>query len=533
MTDHRQHGNTDRFYTEQLLRSVGRLRFTEVVEREFQDSFYNPRAHAFITRWGLIPAVIILLFYCLSDVFGFSAKLYVIELIRFASIVPLIAIYLLRRKSWVYRYIRDIYTAYLFFLALSVATIIAITDHTDYGHRGYVVSLPMLVMTMFVAKPRISSALVASLSFCTLFNIADYFIGFKPLGFDGHFSMLHYSLVMLTSIVIGAFTAYVLEVAERREFLQRKIIDQDKELILLQQFELSDAVQQLTVVNQQLETKNECLDQLNQEKNEFLGIAAHDLKNPLAGISLNIASIKRYYDKMTKEEIYATLSRVDDAATRMKTLVVQLLDINRLESASVALNLSRVNILDILQTVYHDYIDRAQSKNIRVHLRCDAGVVCVSDASLLSQILDNLVSNALKFSPTNADIILEAGYIMREDFDGLRIRIQDFGPGLDESEIGQLFQRFRKLSAKPTAGEHSSGLGLSIVKKMVDVLGGNVYCQSERGRGATFIIELPKRSTSDHTNDHTPERQADHKLRHKSAQENAELSRASKTLPLH
>ncbi len=489
---HQQLQNTlHRLYTEQTLRSVGRLRFPEVVEREFQESFYNPRAHEFITRWGLLPGFVILLAFCIGDIIGFSEKLILIESIRVISMVPLLLLYKYKLNVWVYRHIRNLYSAYLLLLAFSVGTIIAISPHTDFAHRGYMLSLPMLIITTFLAKPKIQIGVATSVLFCLCFDVANLLLDFKPLGFGEVVSMVHFNLVMLSSIVIGAFTAYVLEVAERREFLQRKIIDQDKELILLQQLELSEAVNELRSVNDQLALNNERLDQLNREKDVFLGIAAHDLKNPLTGISVNIAGIKRHIAKMSQGDLLAAMDRIDLAATRMRRLIVQLLDINKLEHGSMEINPQRVLMSELLLSVQHDYQLQASEKNLKLMVECEAGLWSWADSSMLMQVLDNLVSNAIKFSAQHRVIRLRAHMMNVDNTQWVKVCIQDEGPGISADDIDKLFKRFTKLSAKPTAGEHSSGLGLSIAKMLIDRMEGSIHCESEVGKGTSFVLLLP------------------------------------------
>ncbi len=498
MIGHTIADSANHIYNEQLLKSVRRLRFPSIVEREFQESFYNPRAHAFITRWGLIQGTFILLSYCAADLFGFQSHLFAIELLRVLSIIPLIVLFVIRRNPWVYRHIRDIFSAYLFLLSIDVLAIIKISADTEFAHRGYMLSLPMLIMTVFLAKPRMRVATTVSVGFIAIFNIVELVSPFRPLGFSEPISLLHIDMVMVTSLIISALTGYVLEVAERREFLQRKVIDQDKEFILLQQFELSDAVDQLTEVNSQLAVQNERLDLVNKEKNDFLAIAAHDLKNPLAGISLNISGIRRYYEKMSKDEILQAMDRIDSAAVKMRSLVVQLLDINKLESGKLQVHVEQVNIHDYLVRLQHDYGERATQKGIAVLVDSPVHLVCSTDPSLLTQVMDNLLSNALKFSPPDRRIYLRASEHNTNGLCGVRIDVEDQGPGISEEEVQQLFLRYTKLSARPTGGEHSSGLGLSIVKKMVETLGGSVSCASQLGHGATFSVLLPERCSLHH-----------------------------------
>ena len=112
----------------------------------------------------------------------------------------------------------------------------------------------------------------------------------------------------------------------------------------------------------------------------------------------------------------------------------------------------------------------------------------VLDKSLIVQIIDNLLSNAIKFSNHNSNVFVT----LRDEDQTIRFEIYDEGPGIMEEDKPQLFQKFQKLNARPTDGESSTGLGLSIVKKYVEAMKGKVWYESEFGKGAKFIVEFNK-----------------------------------------
>ena len=117
-----------------------------------------------------------------------------------------------------------------------------------------------------------------------------------------------------------------------------------------------------------------------------------------------------------------------------------------------------------------------------------ADLTILADRGALRQISDNLLSNAVKYSPSGANVRLSASRVAP---DRVRFEVSDEGPGIRDDEKPRLFQRYTCLSARPTAGEPSTGLGLSIVHELVAHLGGRVWCESEPGRGSTFLVELP------------------------------------------
>jgi two-component system, sensor histidine kinase and response regulator len=230
------------------------------------------------------------------------------------------------------------------------------------------------------------------------------------------------------------------------------------------------------------------LREMNDEKNEFMGIAAHDLRNPLS-------AIKGYSEMMIEDaralqhrELEENGRRVLDAASRMAEMVQNLLDANRIERGEMTVILAPTELGSILSGVIENQRPRAAAKQQTIHLQKEAAPVTVLvDKTVMVQVLENLLSNAVKYSPLGKNIQVRLDKVA----EAIRVAVQDEGPGLSAEDQKKLFGKFARLSAKPTGGEHSTGLGLSIVKKMVEAMNGRVWCESELGRGATFTVEFP------------------------------------------
>jgi PAS domain S-box-containing protein len=238
--------------------------------------------------------------------------------------------------------------------------------------------------------------------------------------------------------------------------------------------------------SQEIEAKNQDLLRLNQEKNEFLGIVAHDLKNPLFCI-LGLSDILRNVSGQgSLEKIVDYSGMIESSAQNMLVLISNLLDVNKIESGELELKLSHLDLQPLLKTVVSCYSERAQLKQLKIQVSSMPALVYV-DENIMQEILENLLSNAIKYSPPAHNIYV---YLSITAEDKVRCEIQDEGPGLSESDRAKLFGKFTRLSAKPTGGEHSTGLGLFIVKKLVTALHGEVWCESELGKGARFIVEF-------------------------------------------
>lgn len=249
---------------------------------------------------------------------------------------------------------------------------------------------------------------------------------------------------------------------------------------------VAERTKELKETNENLQKAYLQVLELNEEKNEFLGIAAHDLKNPLGAIK-GYGDIILDEKDIKRSDIENFVGQIVDSSKRMFSIITSLLDVNKLEEGHVKVNISDVKIGKVLDEVIHENSENASKKEIKLNIQVPEKVMIFqSDSIILSQIIDNILSNAIKFSQPGKEI-----HISLEEFDNkIVIKIKDQGPGFTEKDKKKLFGKFAKLSARPTGGEHSTGLGLSIVKKLVEILGGSITVESEEGNGAEFILEF-------------------------------------------
>jgi signal transduction histidine kinase len=255
---------------------------------------------------------------------------------------------------------------------------------------------------------------------------------------------------------------------------------------------LTDANMQINAQADILQTKNTTLEQLGAEKNEFLGIVAHDLKNPLTSIMLSADMAIAYRAKMPETERIDLFQKIYHSAERMYSIVTNLLDINAIETGNMKFFYTNVAIAPLVQEIVDDYQPQARLKNITLHYlpsrpNADIEETIYTDKNILREIIVNLLSNAVKYSPHGKNVFVR----ITNTEHAVRVEVQDEGEGISADDMTKLFGKFARLSARPTGGEHSTGLGLSIVKKMVEGMNGRVWCESELGEGARFIVELP------------------------------------------
>jgi signal transduction histidine kinase len=235
----------------------------------------------------------------------------------------------------------------------------------------------------------------------------------------------------------------------------------------------------------ELATANERLVHLNNEKNEFLQIAAHDLKNPLTVVlgSAELAGLVKDQDQIDK-----LLANICAAAARMSRLISDLLDVNAIEQGAFTSVVLPCNVGELVEQSVKNNQSAAARKAIKINVGASAGLWARACPAAAVQILDNLISNALKYSPPNTVVHIHT--LPETNF--ALVAVRDEGPGISESDQKKLFQKYTRLTARPTGGESSTGLGLAIVKRLAEAMAGSIHCHSTPGAGSTFTLRLPK-----------------------------------------
>jgi len=270
------------------------------------------------------------------------------------------------------------------------------------------------------------------------------------------------------------------KILKLNNFYQRLIIFGLAIIILLVLF----FIFKLKKSNKEIHKQKIKLEEVINEKNEFIGIASHDLKNPLCLIKGGNDLIISYTED---PKIRQLTEIIDNGASRMQHIITNILDANMIENAGVSPNKTKINVCVILKELIEHYKIPAEKKCIKIETAIGfENEIIETDESLLKQALDNIISNAIKYSFKGGNI-----QVSGEKKNGkIQIRIKDSGPGLSKEDLSKMFNKFTRLTPKPTGDEESVGLGLFIVKKLCDMLGYKIYCESVLGKGAAFILEI-------------------------------------------
>jgi signal transduction histidine kinase len=252
--------------------------------------------------------------------------------------------------------------------------------------------------------------------------------------------------------------------------------------------ELHKAHADLLEIHRQLEQKNIQLEKLNQEKNHFLSIAAHDLRNPLTTIYTAADLITEELKDKTSSETKEFLEMIKQSSKFMRSLIEELLDVSVIDSGKISLHLEPVNLMDLIRN--NAALNRviAGRKQITVEYHCTDNLPILQlDRKKIEQVLNNLISNAIKYSFPKSKVEIHS----KCKNNNLVISVSDEGQGIPPSEMDKLFKPFSRTSVKATSGESSTGLGLVIVRKIVEAHNGRVWAESQIKKGSTFYISFP------------------------------------------
>ncbi len=239
---------------------------------------------------------------------------------------------------------------------------------------------------------------------------------------------------------------------------------------------------------ERLKIQNKRLEKLNLEKSDLMKIVAHDLKTPLIQIK-GLVSILELSNNQLNQEQKQLINKIKGVTDSQHQQITGFLDAEYFENAFEEIVLEKVVVKKIVETVLDGLLAQAIAKGIRLtYIKNAKRNLTVSGREVwLYKIISNLVSNAIKFSHSGTEITIE---VTSTDGEVL-ILVRDQGLGINKEEVGRIFEKNKKLSAMPTANESSSGLGLYIVKKYADELQGQVWVESEEGKGSCFYVKLP------------------------------------------
>ncbi|MFY7998049.1 MAG: ATP-binding protein [Candidatus Kapaibacteriota bacterium] len=284
--------------------------------------------------------------------------------------------------------------------------------------------------------------------------------------------------------------------AQRNETLRQKVIVEEQSLSIQQiNALLAERNTELEDANTELFQLNHNLQEADEKRVQMLSVVSHDLKSPLSSMLMTSEFLQQneFLDDISRD----LLANQVHSINRMNNLIRELLDTAAQELGTMNLEKAPFNFLAVLNRVIDEISPILQEKKQHIFApsarEIGTPLIMLGDEGKMFQVIENLISNASKFSPIGSTITIQ----VTEKIHSIIFSVADEGPGLTDDDKSKLFGFFQRLSAKPTGKEHSSGVGLAIIHKIVKLHGGNIWCESALGHGATFIVEIPKPAPKD------------------------------------
>lgn len=332
----------------------------------------------------------------------------------------------------------------------------------------WIVSVPVLAI---LVVNRLSGLIWGGISYFVMqwFGILALEGQELPVEYNPEMKTLWFVSVLPGLLLIVLFIAYVFESIQRKALTALE----EKNTILKTQTE--------TIHKQSIDLKK-----LIEEKEYIIRILAHDLKNPLSNIT-SLIHLLAIEDQKEMREKY--IEMINQSSTKSQHLINRVLEMELSDQSNLTIDWEVLDLKMVIDEMIEQMEIAAQKKGIKLKLETSASSTLIKgDKTYLPLIFENFISNAIKFSAKDTEVNVK----MISTEDGLvQVKVSDQGPGVRKEEEIDLFKKFSKLSARPTDGESSSGLGLSLAKKYADLLNGRVWYEGKYGEGATFGVEFP------------------------------------------
>ena len=246
-------------------------------------------------------------------------------------------------------------------------------------------------------------------------------------------------------------------------------------------------------LHRELRQVKETLEGVNEIRNEFISVCAHDLRSPLSGMMSFIEILKMDGAKLPQREIDDIYRRIEKSGSHMLSLINDLLDLGNIDSGKINIAPEPIFLSHVCKEAIDYARGRMESKQIQAKLEISSSELRVKmDPQKAMQILNNLISNAIKFTPRGGTVTLK---IQPKDRH-IELEVRDSGQGIPPEEIDKIFERFQKTSTVATEGEKGSGLGLSIVHQLVTLQKGKIQVKSKVGEGTSFLLTFPVAESS-------------------------------------
>lgn len=404
------------------------------------------------------------------------------HVIRFYFVVPLCSLVLLLSF---FKFFEKIWQSLLFIshiasgVGLGIMTLLASENYSYYA--GMVL---IFLVGYFFIKLRFLYATIANWTILFLFNL-----GFIIYANTPDIILISYNLIFISANLIGMVAAYNIEYYARKDFYLNKALDMQKVLVEDNNKNLEELVQERT--KELVKAKNEA-EKSDKLKSAFLANMSHEIRTPMNGIFGFTRLLKELNIKGEQPNEYINI--IEESGIRMLNLINDIIDISKIESGLVKPDIKASNLSELIKYIYNFFKPEAIYKGIQLRLSnsiSGKNVIIRTDYEKIYAVLTNLVKNAIKFTESGT---IEFGYYLKHDENNttvIEFHVKDNGIGIPKDKQKTIFDRFMRADISNEQVYEGAGLGLSIAKAYVELLGGKIWLESEEGKGSAFYFTTP------------------------------------------
>lgn len=453
------------------------LRFVDrSVESDYNDAAIG-RSLA-VMRLSLLSAVIIYACFSILDFYVIPEVFEAALLIRFGIAIPIFLITLFMTYTKYYAAVAQPGAAFCM-LASGVSIIVMTAIANEPGNYLYYAGLtPLIIFCCCLPPTRFLYATSVTAFLVVTYHIAAIWINPIPL-----LILMANDFFLLTAAGMGVFAAYFQELAQRRDFINMKTLDEER------------------VKSDILAEKAQAA---NHSKSEFLAIMSHELRTPLNAI-IGFSEIleKEMFGPLGKEQYKEYSKDINVSGQHLLSIINDILDLSKAEAGKLVLQEEEVSLVDIVNSTLRIIRDHAAERGVRLAFDIPAqDYHMIGDPRLLVQVFLNLFSNAVKF--THKGGLVAIGFEALDSSGNLAIRIKDTGIGIDPENIEKVFAPFVQIESSMARNYEGTGLGLPLTKNIMELHNGTITLESQLGEGTVATVEFPKeRLINHHTGDET------------------------------
>lgn len=432
---------------------VGKIVDWFIPRRHFDDAKALRKARLLV-RACLLTSLFSISYVILSFVFSYSKGIY----FTMFNVVGYFILPFLIRRAFSLSLVGNLFTT------IGAITVLSLTWFSGGMWSAiypWIIAIPVLALLVDGKRPGIYWC-IFSFGWMVAFGVMDL-NGFKlPVEYDETLRPLWFLCILPGLLLIIMVVSFTFE-----HSMQTALNDVE--------------AQKVTIEKQSVE-----LEKLIEDKDNIIRILAHDLRNPLANITILTRLLEKQVASGEPKEMVEMISH---ASSNAEVLVKHVLEMATLENRGDNIKLKPTDVRAVVNEVVNSFRQASENKGISIQVAdIETYYMVMADMTYLRLVLENLVSNAVKYSPKGMKIDLS----IADQDDQVQLRIRDYGAGIPANEEDRLFKKFSTLSVRPTAGESSNGLGLSLVKRYMELMKGRVWFERPEGGGAVFAIELGK-----------------------------------------